>query len=187
MKKKRFLAAILLGMVLCFVVSGVGYGEIYIPGEPRTIGDLFADSWEESKYANELLWPLIRRMREGIWLLKLEYALLNASISYIMTNLTTFTTVYFYYDSSGWSEENFPEGVNTKGKIYVLFGDLRGYFSGRSGVALREALKIQLDAIYSFIKKIATNMDDDIVALFVSKGGIPLGYFSEGEYYLWDK
>ena len=27
MRKKRFLAAILLGVSLCFVVSGVGYGE----------------------------------------------------------------------------------------------------------------------------------------------------------------
>jgi len=28
MKKQRFLAAILLGVVLCLMVGGVGYGEI---------------------------------------------------------------------------------------------------------------------------------------------------------------
>ncbi len=186
MKNKKLLAIILLSLSFCFV-SGVGYGEVYVPGEPRTVRDLLADSFQESEYANELLWPLIKRMREDIGLLKLENALLNAKISYIMINPTTFTTVYFNYDSSGWSEEFFPEGVNTKGKIYVLLGDLRGDFSDRSGVALKEAFKIRLDIVYSFIRKFATDMDDDIVALFISKGGIPLGYFYQGEYHLWEE
>ncbi len=188
MRKKWFLAAILLVVSFCFV-SGAGYGEVIIPPKPsRIVGELLG---LEILYGDEPLRPYIEEIRgeifEEIGLLKLYNNLLTARISYIMSNPTTFTDVYIYYDSEGRVEKFFPEGVNTKGKIYVLFRDLRGYFSDRSGVALKEAFKIYLDVIYSFIENLATDMDNDIVALFISKGEIPLGYFYQGEYHLWEE
>ena len=188
MKNKKLLVIILLSLIFCFV-SGVGYGEIVIPPEPsRSLGKLLG---LKILYEDEPLWPYIEEIRgemfEEIGLLKLYNNLLTARISYIMGNPTTFTDVYLYYDLSGSCEEFFPEGVNTKGKIYVLFRDLRGYFSDRSGVALREAFKAYLDATYSYIKTWATDMDNDIVALYISKGEIPLGYFYQGEYHLWEE
>ncbi len=187
MKNKKLLAIVLLSLSFCFV-SGVGYGEVIIPSEQsRIVGELLV---LKMLYEDEPLWPYIEEVRgemlEEIGLLKLYNNLLTARIDYMMSNPTTFTDVHIYYDSSGWSEEFFPEGVNTKEKIYVLFRDLRGYFSDRSGVALKEAFKAYLDAIYTFIKQWATDMDTDIVAFFISKGEIPLGYFYQGEYYLWE-
>jgi len=34
---------------------------------------------------------------------------------------------------------------------------------------------------------LAMDMDADIVAIFISKGDIALGYFYQGEYHLWEK
>ena len=188
MRKKRFLAAILLGVVLCFV-SGVGYGEIVIPPEPsRSLGKLLG---LKIQYEDEPLWPYIEEIRgemfKEIGLLKLYNNLLRARIDYIISNPNTFNGVVIYYDSSGWYEQFFPEGVNTEGRIYVFFLDERGYFSDRSGVALKEAFKISLDAIYSFMNHFVTDMDNDIVAEFMSKGAIRLGYFYQSEYHWWDE
>jgi len=47
-----------------------------------------------------------------------------------------------------------------------------------------DSFKKNLEVIYSFIRVIATDMDTDVVALFLSKEEIPLGYFYQGEYYL---
>ena len=102
-------------------MSGVGYGKVNIPVQDVLIGESFL-------YGQSEWWPYIKELNEGVGLLKLENALLNARINYMMSNPTTFTSVYIYYDSSGWFEEFFPEGVNTKGKIYVLIRDIRGYF-----------------------------------------------------------
>ena len=189
MKNKKLLAIILLSLSFC-LVSGVGYGEIIIPKQSKIVAELIVEKMLEDEYENEPLWPFIRsmreEMREEMGLLKLYNNLLTARINYMMSNPTTFTSVYIYYDSIGWIEEFF-EDVNTKGKIYVVIRDFRGYFSDRSGVVLKEAFKIYLDVIYSFIENLATDMDNDIVALFISKGEIRLGYFYQGEYHLWDE
>ena len=188
MKNKKSLAIILLSLSLC-LVSGVGYGEILIPPEPsRIVGELLG---LKIQYEDEPLWPYIERIRgemfEEIGLLKLYNNLLTARIDYMISNPNTFNCVVIYYDSSGWYEKFFPEGVNTEGKMYVLIFDSRGYFSDRSGVALKEAFKISLDAIYSFMNRFVTDMDNDIVAEFMSKGEIRLGYFYQGEYHLWEE
>ena len=53
---------------------------------------------------------------------------------------------------------------------------------------------IQLDTLYSFIQHIATDLNTDIVAvLYGEKEGsfgyehVPLGYFYQGEYHLWEE
>jgi len=65
--------------------------------------------------------------------------------------------------------------------------DNRGVFSYKSGIALRDEFKRQLKVIYSFISLVATDMDADIVAQFLSREAIPLGYFYQGEYHLWEE
>jgi len=116
----------------------------------------------------------------------MDFTLLNARVNYIMHNPTNFLNVNFYYDPKGMYEDRFPEGVHTKGKIYIDVMDNRGLFSYMSGTALLDQFKRELETLYSFIRYMATNMDTDIVAVFRSKGGIPLGYFYQGEYHLWE-
>jgi len=182
MKGKRVLAAFLLGVGLCFVPV-LGYGEVIIPGYGTQIGDRLGGAMDEK------LWPYVEGIREDVRLLRLDNALLNARIQYIMRNPTNFLSVDCYYDSDGrFSYPNifFPEGVETKGKIVILINDNRGEFY-LSGVALLDVLSANLKIIYSFLSPVATNMDTDIVAIFLSKEGIPLGYFHQGEYHLWEK
>ncbi len=181
MKGKKLLVAFLLGAGLCFVPV-LGYGEVIIPGHGTQLGDLFFGGVKD-----EILWPYVEGTCEDVRLLRLENALLNARIQYIMRNPTNFLTVDCYYDSNGrFSYPNifFPEGVETKGKIVIFITDNRGEFY-LSGVALLDVLSANLKVIYSFLSPVATNMDTDIVAVFDSKGGIPLGYFYQGEYHLW--
>ncbi len=183
MRKKQFLAAILLGVVLCFV-SGVGYGKVNIPGWGTTVGDIIVGA------TNEKLWPYVEGTREDVRLLRLENALLNARIQYIMRNPTDFLSVDCYYDSDGRfsypDNDFFPEGVDTKGKVLVFLTDNRGAFS-LPGVALLDVFYVYLKIIYSYLNPVATNMDTDIVALFISQQAIPLGYFYQGEYHLWEE
>lgn len=157
MRGKKLLAIFLLSVGLFFVPT-LGYGKI----EP----------WLYQEKAS-----LIR------------IYLLDAKIEYIMHNPTTFTFVDFAYDEAGLLRiiERLPEGIDTKGKIIVLIGDTRDRFSYKTGIALLDEFKRILKVIYSFIDDVATDMDTDIVAKFVTKHGIPLGYFYQGEYYLWEK
>ena len=184
MKHKRFLAAILLGVVLCFVVSGVGYGEIH---------ELLLERFE------------MRRITS---------LLLDAKLSYIMTNPTSFLNVEFYHDEEGMFTEEFPEevprGVDIKGKIIITIRDNRKLFSKvkslqslseKDKTLLLDFFKATLENVYSFIWHIATDMDTDIVGLFyltrtdpddtdrflTEKEKIKLVYFYQGEYYLWDE
>ena len=172
MRGKKLLAAILLGVVLCFVPA-LGYGEVIL-GPRITIGEML------HVLKKEPLWPRMKVMYTDI-------DLLQGRVSYMMTNPANFLNVVFFYDPDGRFREFFPEGVDTKGKIYVLVTDNRDVFSYKSGIALRDEFKRHLEVIYSFIPEIATDMDADVVAKFYSKGGIPLGYFYQGEYHLWEK
>jgi len=82
---------------------------------------------------------------------------------------------------------NFLGVVNTKRKVYVMVRDIRGVFSHKSGTALLEEFNKQLEVAYSCIDSVATNMYTDIVVTSDSKEEIPLGYFYQGKYYLWEK
>ena len=158
MKKRLLLVAILLGVVLCFV-SGVGYGEVM-------------HMWDETKAT------------------LMEFVLVEARVDYIMRNPDVFLNVHFYYDSTGWFGEGIPGNVDTKGKIFVeVIDNKRGGFSYESGTALLDLFKGILELLYTFIefKAVVTDMNTDIVATFTSTGGIPLGYFYQGEYHLWEE
>ena len=120
---------------------------------------------------------------------EMNYRLLEARVSYIMLNPTNFLDVVFYYDPDGTmgNYKIVPAGVDMKGKIYVQVADNRGVFSYKSGVALLDQFKRELEAIRLPIFFVATDLDTDIVAIFCDRENIPLGYFYQGEYHLWEE
>ena len=155
MRLKKLLAAFLLGIVLCFVPA-MGYGEV--------------QEWTYERKASYM-----------------KVSLLEARVSYMMHNPTTFLNVNFLYDPIGRYRrvEKLPESVDTKGKIVIVISDTRDVFSYKSGIALLDQFKRELEVEYTFLRSLATDMDTDIVAIFANKEIIPLGYFYQGEYHLW--
>ena len=157
MKGRRLLVVFLLGVSLCFVPV-MGYGEV----------------------------------KHGLYKQKaslMDFLLLEAKVEYIMRNPTSFLDIVFSYDPygvMGWTWD-LPENVDTERKICVEIWDNRGIFSYESGMGLLEQFREELEVVYSYIEDMATYMDTDIVVEFVSKGNIPLGYFYQGEYHLWEK
>jgi len=169
MKGKKLLAAFLLGVGLCFVPA-LGHGEIL-------------GKYGVREYTDE-----VRGDKE----LAMESGLLEARVDYMMRSPTSFLNVEFYYDPVGMYSPLFPEDVDTKEKIWVDILDNRGVFSDKSGVALLKEFKRHLEAIFSHLGQVATDIDNDVV---VSLGVIPCGfeirtqlaYFYQGEYHLWEK
>jgi len=174
MRGKKLLAAFLLGVGLCFVPA-LGHGEV-----------------QEWRYE---LKPSV-----------IDFELLEAKVEYIMQNPTNFLIVYFYYDRSGALERaweratesglgmghgKLPKGVKTKGKILVRVFDNRGVFSHKTQIALLGQFKKELEAIVRHMWRTAPDMNADIVATFWEQESIPLdiplGYFYQGEYHLWEK
>ena len=184
MRKKRVLATILLAAVLCFVVSGVGYGEINFP----TTGAIY-EGWDEY-YTHPLLeeQPFLG-LRKDIELLRLQHFLLGAIVEYIMRNPVSFLYVSIDYDDMGiWQPiYKLPENVDTRHKVCLRIGDNRNSFYDKSVVALLDEFKRELEVIYSFLELWVTDLSSDVVAILLSTGGIPLAYFYQGEYHLWDE
>ena len=118
----------------------------------------------------------------------LDYNFLRATVHYIMHNPTTFLEVQFDLDEFGLLgiAFNLPEDVDTEGRICVEVRDHRDIFSEGPEKTLLDQFKRELEVIYSFIDDIATDLDGDVVAVFYSGGDIPLGYFYQGEYHLWE-
>jgi len=121
---------------------------------------------------------------EGIYMV---IRLLEARVDYIMHNPNSFLEVRFYNDRDGAFTNSFPKGVDTKGKVYVWVTDNRDQFSYKSEIALLDTFKRSLEVIYSFISLLVTNMNTDVVAKLESKERIPLAYFYQGEYHLWEE
>jgi len=117
----------------------------------------------------------------------LDFFLLDARVSYMMNSVFSFKFVNFYYDRDGRLKfvYKFPQKVETKDKIVVSVYDKGSGWSKKSGIDLLEMFKHDLDIIYTYIEILATDMDNDIVAIFYSGGEILLGYFYRGEYHLW--
>ncbi len=157
MRKKRFLAAILLGVVLCFV-SGAGYGEIRaeLMGHPT----------------------------------RLDFLLLQSQFIYVMALPDHFLSILLSYDPDGKlkKDKKLPEGVDTKDKIVASIVDSKYRFR-TTGVDLLRLFRRELEFIYKYgaMIAIAPDMNTDIVAIFYSYKSIPLGYFYQGEYHLWEE
>jgi len=160
MRIRGLIVGLLLGIILSFTLV-LGYGAVM--------------RWMDERKAS-----LIR--------LHLE----ESRVSYIMGNPDDFLYVNLSYDPTGrwgraWFE--FPEGVNvnTKGKFCVEVYDTRDVFSNKTETALLDQFKKELEVIYSFVDLAIKDKDRDIVAKFHTKEEIPLGYFYQGEYHLWEK
>ncbi len=165
MRNKKLLAIVLLSLSFCFVVSGVGYGEVQ-------------QGWEVIEAT------------------LMDIKFLEATNDYIMSNPTSFLNIRFSYDllgAVGEDKELFSGGINTEDKIIVRVIDNRGIFSPKSGLTLLHEFEEQLETIYFFIYThlLATDMDNDIFAIFYNPDGyektLPLGYFHQGEYHLWEE
>ncbi len=157
MKNKKLVAIVLLSLSFCFV-SGVGYGKI-----PEWIEE------ENESYMN--------------WLL------LHIRVNYIMYRPNIFLDVGLFYDVDGRyaSMMEFPKNVVTERKIIIGVRDNREVFSGKFGKALLGEFEKALKDIYYDVEMIASDMKNDIVAKFYSKGDFSLGYFYQGEYHLWEE
>jgi hypothetical protein len=129
-------------------------------------------------------------VKKWVTQVNMDSALLKTRVSYIMNNPSSFLYVDFAYDPDrrlGKIWLKLAEGVDTNGKILVPVRDNRDLFSYKSGIGLLDELEGILEALFSYIEVVSTDMDTDIVAEFVTKHGIPLGYFYQGKYYLWEK
>ncbi len=116
--------------------------------------------------------------------------LLRAQMHHMMSNLGNFLAVDFAYDLNGeLGRQILPEGSDTKGKILVSVYDTGDVFSNKSGIALLGQFRKELELIYSYLDHIATDLDNDIVAVFYyifeMDEETNLGYFYQGEYHWW--
>ena len=164
MRGKKLLATFLVGIVIvCFVP---------VPAGGR-IPELFLESTSPVPP-----WQLF---------------VLHARISFIMKNPDTFWEFEIVYDAKGVFTEfkEVPQRVDTEGKFVIKIYDSRDWFSKLESetprIKLLEILKGMLEKVYSYIDYMATDMNTDIVAVFYSKQEIPLGYFYQGEYHLWEE
>ena len=170
-KNKKLLVIILLSLSFCFV-SGAGYGEEFSSKE-----------WAASMKL------MRRRMHDEVKASSMDIYLLEAKVSYMMRNPTGFLLIGLVYDSFGVDGKawGFPEGVDTKDKIYIGITDNRGAFANKSEAVLLEQFKKELNNIYVGLFSIAPDMDTDIVAKFFNMENVPLVYFYQGEYHLWEE
>ena len=164
MRGKRFLVAILLGAVLCFVPV-LGYGEVK--------GIEALNKLSESKVSF------------------VQHFLLGVRVDYIMRNPTSFLDIDFLYHEPKYENvklvRDLPENVDTTGKLIIWIKDNRGVFSDKSETALFYLFEVHLKNIWWRISGLFPDMDNDVVAIFHSKEDIPLAYFYQGEYHLWEK
>ncbi len=186
MRVKQVIAAFLLGVGLSSV-SALGYGEIRQWRE--TDINFYMDKYPDEPRRALYEWQMANNEQ---W--QLELCLLTARVDYIMRNPAVFENVRFFYDPDGRYKTEFPEGVQTEDKILVWVLDNREMYKTLSGVALLDLFKVQLEVMYQFLftetvgrMNIPISLKTDIVAKFYSGEGIPLGYFYQGEYYLWER
>lgn len=185
MKGRGLLAVFFLSVGLCFV-SVLGYGEVITGLSEELISE---QEWYFKKhFPDEPIKTVLtytRKEHPTYW----QFYVLRARVDYLMRNPNSFACVFADSDEFGGLREVYklPEDVKTKGKVLIAVYDKKGVFSYKSGTALLEALKRILVVFYSYLDVWVTDMDADIVAKFYSKEDIPLGYFYQGEYYLWEK
>ena len=151
------LLSVILLAVVLCFVSGAGYGEV--------------QEWMDKEEVSFM-----------------DISLLQARIDYIMQRPNDFMNVVLYYDPSGIiGREVFAGNIDTEGKIIVRIEDTRDFFAGQPELLIIP-FALELNSIYklSSLGSVATDRDSDIVAIFYREGK-ELGYFSEGEYYLWEE
>lgn len=167
MKSKKLLAALLLGIGLCFV-SILGYAEI-------------------KKYEN--MDAIFEQTRTN-------YMMANPS-SYLYVNFYYDPDGSYeeIFPKESLSEEFLSEGIKTKGKIFIEIIDNRDVlclYKAKGGQGFARKLQRYLRTIYSFVSPLTTNMNTDIVAGFYTTcfrtrqpKALLIAFFYEGRYFLW--
>ena len=117
----------------------------------------------------------------------MDVFLLTARLNYVMENPYGFLSVQILYDRTGTGVVGLPSPILTAGKIYVSMLDTLSVFVDKIEEDLLKTFKKELEYLYSYFSKCATNMDTDVVAAFYDWDGTPLGYFYQGEYQLWQE
>lgn len=158
MKKKHLLAVILLGVALCFVVSGVGYGEI--------------PHWMEEENVSYMNWLLLH--------VRINY-IMHRPNTFLDIGL------FYDVDGRYASMMEFPKNVVTERKIIVGVQDNREIFSRKSEKALLSEFEKVLKDIFYDVQMVGSDMENDIVGIFYSERVVPLGYFYRGKYHLWEE
>jgi len=114
---------------------------------------------------------------------------LEEKVNYIMNNPADFLYIWFDYGPDERLEKELPGDVDTQGKLIIYVRDSRGVFSGKSGEALLDQFKRELESIRSSSFEVWIELEgrqkQNVVAKFISKEGNPLGYFYQGKYHLW--
>jgi len=169
MRTKKLLATFLLGVGLCFMPA-LGYGEEFPSKEWSASMKLMRKQMHDEQKASSM-----------------DIYLLGAKVSYMMRNPTGFLLIGLVYDpfGTGGKAWGFPEGVDTKDKIYIGITDNRGASANKSEAVLLEQFKKELNIIYVGLFFYAPDMDADIVAKFFNMENVPLAYFYQGEYHTW--
>ena len=117
-----------------------------------------------------------------------DFDLEEARIKYIVANPADYLDVTFLYDEVGGFSGFFPEGIDTKNKICVFVWDDKGVFFKKTGRVLLDEFKKRLEVIFIYIQPVAKDMNVDVVASFGKREEkIPLAYFYQGEYHLWEE
>ncbi len=107
MKKRLLLAATLLGVILFFVVAGVGYSKVHPSFDEGGDLEIFQDARISYIMGNP----------DGFLLVYFTYS--NPELGPLIG-----------------LQLKYPEGVDTVGKVLVRVYDTRGVFSGKSGASL---------------------------------------------------
>lgn len=168
MRAKVLLATILLGMGLCSTPTW--------SQEQRDI------DWEEALKAENLMGFFADKETKLI-----NHYLLEIRIDYMMWNPDTHLYVELYWGWNDSYDEDFPEGTSTKNKLFVKIFDNRRTYGAKTGTVLLDRFKRDLEVIHGFTKGLLNPMDQNIVAKLYTKQGIPLAYYSQGEYHLWER
>lgn len=168
MKNKRFLAAILLVVIFCFV-SGAGYGEEKIMEQRREV-----------------------RVQQAS---TLDLFLLASRVNYIMNYPNDFLDItcgYTTWDLTSvegliYNDLNLPEDFVTKDKLFITIRDHRGVLSGETDLDSMGLFAIHLLRFFNGSSLRAFfSYPSDIVAIFYSEeGDIPFGYFYQNGYHFY--
>ena len=164
MRRKQFLAAILLGVFFCFV-SGVGYGEIKVNVIELKVPHI-------DFYLLEARVEYIMRNPTNFLYVKFRYDRNGSYGIGFPERLDTKGRIYVEIrDNRGFFSGR--SGIVLLELFKMHLDNIYGYIQPLPTIGTE----------YDLLEY----MEHDIVAKFYSKGDIPLGYYYKGEYHLWEE
>ena len=157
MRKKQFVAAILLGVVLCFV-SGLGY----------------------AKVKESLLEPVVARRLE-FRLLDAQVAYIMTFPD------TFLRVLYFYDGYGDFAKWFPAGVLTKDKIIVEVIDNRDYFHGAATEKVLLSEFEFHLSKVTFLIQFMVDDLANDIVARFTDIDGNHLGYFYQGEYHLWEE